>query len=157
MSSPAASALLSFLMVFKLLFILLQNYIWRLIVLVSATYICGLSTRREDPPICQMFPRSYEKKTVRLWCLEVPILMRSPEVRFGNTLSGGPPSPEPTLVHTNLLSRPSENPHSYTNLSPLQKKLNYLKLTTTEIDSPPASQPDKRDQAVTTPQSARKE
>jgi hypothetical protein len=31
-SSPAASAVLSFFLLFKLLFILLPNYIWRLIV-----------------------------------------------------------------------------------------------------------------------------
>jgi hypothetical protein len=75
-------------------------------------------------------------------------------VRFGNTLGWPflPPSQEPSLVHTNILSLSYENPHSYTNL-PIttfnrDKKSNYLKLTTTEIDS----QPDKRDQAVTTPQ-----
>ncbi len=80
-------------------------------------------------------------------CLEVPILIGSPEVRYGNTLGlpSLPPSREPTLGHTNVLSLPYENPHSYTNLSPLttfdhDKKSNYLKLTATEIDSPPANQ-----------------
>jgi hypothetical protein len=121
--------------------------------------------KRGDPPIVKRSHVPIEKKTVRLCAWRFPyswVLLR-----WGSgTLSGGPPSlprenphlytqissPYLTRTHTRThkFSSPYltyENPHSYTNLSPLttfkhDKKPYYFKLTTTEIDSPPASQPD---------------
>jgi hypothetical protein len=113
-----------------------------------------------------MFPRSHEKKTVRLWCLEVPILMRSPEVRFGNTLSGGPPSlprthtrthksPPPYLTRTHTHTRPPP-PYNIRSRQETELRKTYNNRNR-QPASQPANQPDKRDQAVTSPQSARKE
>jgi hypothetical protein len=93
-----------------------------------------------------MFPRSHEKKTVRLCAWRFPyscVLLR-----WGwGTLSrvALPPSLEPTLVHTNLPLPTLREPTLIHNPPPLttfnrDKKPNYVKLTTTEIDSPPASQ-----------------